>query len=59
MELASALESVLNMEMYVEYEFPVCETNKPGPDIASDMALVSIVTRNQKVSVNCVVLLLV
>ena len=45
--------------MYVKYEFPVCETNKPGPDIASDMALVSIVTRNQKVSVNCVVLLLV
>ena len=59
MELASALESVLNMEMYVEYEFPVCETNKPGLDFASDMALVSIVTRNQKVSVNCVVLLLV
>ena len=41
MELASALESVLNMEMYmyVGYEFPVCEKNKPGPDFASDMAL--------------------
>ena len=41
-ELANALKCILKKDMFVEYEFPVCETGKAGPDFALDMAVVTI-----------------